>query len=85
MTATWTASAAFEATTDVESGGAEIVWIPANAILENVLLPPDPNFGDPEAGWRPVEFDCHGRHYTATVVDFMAVGGCRPEPPEADR
>ncbi len=44
-------------TTSWRSGGADIVWIPAGSILENVLIPPNPNFNDPDAGARPVEFD----------------------------
>jgi len=64
--------------TTLDSGGAEIVWIPAGSLLENVILPPNPTFNDLDAGARPVEFDYAGRVYTATIDDFEQVGGCRP-------
>ena len=76
----WISAAPFEATVTLESGGADIVWIPANAILKNVLLPPEPNFGDPDSGARPVEFDYEGVTCTATIHDFMVEGACTPEP-----
>jgi len=72
----WIARFPFEASTPSDSGGAEIVLIPAGTLLENVMLPPAPNFGDPNAGARPVEFDYEGRTYTATTDDFLEVGAC---------
>jgi hypothetical protein len=75
----WIATAAFEASTSLESGGAEIAWIPANARLESVVLPPEPVFGDPEGGSSPVTFEFAGREYAATVRDFRVVGKCHPE------
>jgi hypothetical protein len=62
--------------TTLDSGGAEIVWIPAGSVLENVLLPPNPAFDDPDSGARPVEFDYGGQPHTATTDDFHVVGGC---------
>jgi len=73
---TWRSTAEFEAMTTLDSGGAEIVWIPAGSLLENVLLPPSPAFDDPDSGARPVEFDYGGRQHTATTDDFHVVGGC---------
>jgi hypothetical protein len=64
--------------TTLDSGGADIVWIPAGSILENVLIPPNPNFNDPDAGARPVEFDYLGKPYTATSDDFTLIGACQP-------
>ena len=78
MSDVWIALAAFEASTPLPSGGAEVVWIPANARLENVVLPVDPVFGDPEGGSSPVTFDFAGGEYAATVYDFRVVGGCYP-------
>jgi hypothetical protein len=77
----WISIAPFEATITLDSGGADIVWIPAGAVLQNVLLPPAPNFGDPDAGARPVEFDYEGKPHTATIDDFTVVGGCYPPEP----
>ena len=64
--------------TTADSGGAELVWIPAGSVLENVLLPPNPTWNDPDAGARPVEFDYQGKVHTATTDDFQIVGECRP-------
>src|SRR6516225_6372385 len=47
---TWRSAAEFESMTTLDSGGAEIVWIPAGSLLENVLLPPNPAFDDPDSG-----------------------------------
>ena len=74
----WRSLAPFEAMTTLDSGGADIVWIPAGSLLENVLLPPNPNFDDPDAGARPVEFDYQGKPHTATTDDFKVVGECYP-------
>jgi hypothetical protein len=78
MSDVWRAVATFEASTALPSGGAELVWIPANARLDNVVLPADPVFGDPEGGSSPVTFDFAGREYAATVYDFRVAGGCCP-------
>ena len=74
----WNAVAAFEASTAVPSGGTAVVWIPADARLENVVLPADPVFGDPEGDSSPVTFDFAGIEYAATLYDFKVVGGCYP-------
>jgi hypothetical protein len=75
---TWKSGATFEAMTTADSGGAEIVWIPAGSVLDNVQLPPNPMFDDPDAGARPVEFDYRGKAHTATSDDFQVVGACLP-------
>ena len=78
MSDVWMAVAAFEASTPLPTGGVEVIWIPANARLESVVLPADPVFGDPEGGSSPVTFDFAGREYAATVYDFKVIGGCYP-------
>ncbi len=50
---------------------------PRSAVLENVVIPPEPSFGDSDAGFRPVDFDYNGMAHTATVHDFLVEGGCR--------
>jgi hypothetical protein len=73
----WVAATSFEAMVTLDAGGADIVWIPEGAVLENVVIPPEPSFGDSDAGFRPVDFDYNGMAHTATVHDFLVEGGCR--------
>ncbi|MCU1234583.1 MAG: hypothetical protein JWP63_2550 [Candidatus Solibacter sp.] len=72
----WIASAPFEAMVTLDSGGADLVTIPAGAVLENVILPPEPTWRDDNAGFRPVDFDYNGVAHTATIFDFLETGGC---------
>jgi hypothetical protein len=72
----WIAAAPFEAMITVDSGGADLVTIPAGAVLENVAVPPEPTWNDPDAGFRPVDFFYQGVPHTATVFDFFETGEC---------
>jgi hypothetical protein len=68
----------FEAYIQSESGvGAQVVFVPANAVLENVVIsdaPPDrlKMFPDPS----DIALGYEGKRYTTTLEEFLEVGAC---------